>query len=451
MLRAIIVAISSVCILAPLPLRTQTVNNISVLRGLATVTDLPNTLVGRVALGSNFINTNRIQSGASGQPTLLPFTEQQQQALKDAFIAGGNISDLAEGLGTTLASAYLTQAHYISRSEFSNISQSIADLIAYTNATTLSDSGSAKFFFANATTDGKTPVSDAALAILKERKGTVDVFGKSYGLEAGSPGADVYGNSRPFQTLPAVTSFISTDFFSMAADNRVYNRGPIMNLANSPCYPSGHSTYGYMGSILLALLVPQRYTQMITRAAEYGNDRIIMGAHYEMDVIAGRTISMYDLAHLLANDPAYMGQSFDGAPVVNDYQAAFKLARADLTTYLERACRHSVEFCAGEDISRFSDAASNDTFYRITQTYNLPVVHVQQAKLTEDVSKIAPEAGNLLTAAFPTLTLEQADQIRTETEGPGGGFLDDGSAFGLYSRLNLYDAAIKAAHMAGGG
>jgi hypothetical protein len=43
------------------------------------------------------------------------------------------------------------------------------------------------------------------------------------------------------------------------------------------------------------------------------------------------------------------------------------------------------------------------------------------------------------------LTLEQADQILTETEGPGGGFLDDGSSFGVYSRINLYAAAGRAA------
>jgi hypothetical protein len=78
------------------------------------------------------------------------------------------------------------------------------------------------------------------------------------------------------------------------------------------------------------------------------------------------------------------------------------------------------------------------------QTYGLPTVYPQNAG---DVGKLAPEAGYLLTAAFPTLTLEQADQILTETEGPGGGFLDDGSAFGVYSRLNLYAAAGRAAQI----
>jgi hypothetical protein len=41
--------------------------------------------------------------------------------------------------------------------------------------------------------------------------------------------------------------------------------------------------------------------------------------------------------------------------------------------------------------------------------------------------------------------LEQANQILTETEGPGGGFLDNATPFGVYSRLNLYAAAGRAA------
>ena len=89
----------------------------------------------------------------------------------------------------------------------------------------------------------------------------------------------------------------------------------------------------------------------------------------------------------------------------------------------------------------------NEAFYAVTQTYGLPVVYPQNANVPEDVGKLAPEAGYLLTVAFPFLTLEQADRILTETEGPGGGVLDDGSPFGVYSRLNLYAAAGRAAQL----
>jgi len=178
-------------------------------------------------------------------------------------------------------------------------------------------------------------------------------------------------------------------------------------------------------------MVPQRFTQMIVRGAEYGNGRLILGAHYAMDVIAGRTLAYYVVAHLLDNDA--------------EYETEFRAAANVLTIALAANCGKSVATCALDDTSRFSDPARNLAFYESTQTYGLGVVYASTASEVEDVSAIAPEAGTILTAAFPYLTLESADKILTETEGPGGGFLDNGSAFGLYSRLDLYRAGEEAA------
>jgi hypothetical protein len=121
-----------------------------------------------------------------------------------------------------------------------------------------------------------------------------------------------------------------------------------------------------------------------------------------------------------------------------------------VTTAMQAACGKTIQESSREDIGRLSNPAANEAFYAGTQTYNLPVVSPENVNTLEDIGKLAPEAGYLLTAAFPSLTLEQADQILTETEGPGGGFLDDGSSFGVYSRLNLYAAAGKAAALASG-
>ncbi len=453
--------LAAASVLVPWQAGAQTAANLAVLKGLAPVAVLSKTFKGRAALGANLAVTGGIQTGAIRQPTLLPFADQQQQALRDAFITDGNLSQLADGLGTTLGGAYQARAHYNDREHYTDVSQRVADLIAYTNATTGADSNAGKYFFANLTTDGKTPVSEEAADILKRSGGVPDIFGRSYGRPAGSPGADAFGNSRPFQTEPSVLPITGPDYFSVPADNIVYNQGPISNLIDSPSYPSGHTTYGTMGSLVLAVLVPGRYQQMIARGAEYGNDRILMGAHYAMDVLGGRTLSTYDLAHLLANDPAYlgrrltniaaptgMGQPRQGTDAITDYRAAVEAARADLLAALQAGCGNPVEVCAAEDIGRFSDPAANNAFYAATQTYGLPVVYPEMAGKTEDVGQVAPEAGYLLTVAFPYLTLEQANRILTETEGPGGGFLDDGSAFGVYSRLNLYAAAGRAAALA---
>ena len=450
------------CALLPLAAAAQTAPTIAVLKGLAPVTVLSKSAAGRAALGSNYAVTGGIQTGTLRQPTLLPFADQQQQALRDAFITDGDLAELADGLGTTLGAAYQARAHYTDREHYTNVSPALADLIAYTNAITGSDSNAGKYFFANGTTDGKVPVAEEAAAIFKGNGGAPDPFGRAYGRPGGSPGADAYGDSRPFQTEPSLLPIVGPDYFNTPASNDVYNRGPISNLVDSPSYPSGHTTYGYMGSILLAVLVPERYGEMIARAAEYGNDRILMGAHYAMDVLGGRTLATYDLAHLLANDPAYMGrtvkdyaapmamgQARRDVPPITDYRAAVKAAQTDLRAALAAGCGGDVRACARDDIGRFSDPAADAAFYGTTQTYGLPTVAPDLAGRTADVGKLAPEAGYLLTVAFPDLTLDQANQILTETEGPGGGFLDDGSAFGVYSRLNLQAAAIRAAAVAG--
>lgn len=444
----ILLAMAALSALIPLPAVAQSATDMAALKGLAPVTVLSKTPAGKAALAANYTVTGGIQTGAIRQPTLLPFAEQRQQALRDAFTTGSNLADLADGLGTTLGAGYVARAHYTDRDHFTSISQAVADVIAYAGATSGGNSNSGKYFFANATTDGKVSVSAAAMTIFKDNGGETDPFGKSYGLPAGNPGADAFGDSRPFQTEHHTAQFVGLDYFNVPANNGDYNHGPIMDLVDSPSYPSGHTTYGYTGALILAILVPERYQQMIVRGAEYGNDRIIMGAHYAMDVLGGRTLALYDMAHLLANDPAYVGQAMKGAPAIKDFPAAIKAARADVTTALEAACGKRIQECAREDTGRLSDSAADEAFYAVTQTYNLAVVYPQNAHSLENVGKLAPEAGYLLTAAFPSLTLEQADRILTETEGPGGGFLDNGSSFGIYSRLNLYAAAGRVAALA---
>jgi hypothetical protein len=428
--------------------RAQTTTNLNASQGLAPVSTLENSAAGRAALAANLAVTGAVQDGTAQQPTLLPIPEQQQLALRDAFITRGNADQLADGLGSTLGGAYQSLASYKSpddgkTSSFTSISPATAQLFAYANATASSDSESGKFFFANATVDAKEPVSPAAMALLKEIGGTTDIFGKAYGLPAGGNGANRYGNSRPFLTAPHLVSFEGKDFFGVLSGNIAYLRGPTQDLTNSPSYPSGHTTYGYMDSLLLALLVPERYPQMVVRAAEYGNNRIILGAHYAMDVLGGRTLATYDLAQLLANKPAYVGIKRRGVEI-DDFNTTLIASRAELTKVLESACGKTVVACARQDHSRFAGAARNRSFYDVTQTYGLPVVFSQTSSMAEDVATLAPEAGYLLTAAFPYLTLAQADDILTSTEGSGGGFLDNGSAFGVYSRLNLYRAAEEA-------
>ena len=328
--------------------------------------------------------------------------------------------------------------------DYTNVSPAVADLIAFASNTTKADSNAGKYFFANATTDGKQPVSAEALA--HPASG-----GRSHRhLRQGLQPAGGQRGSRRLRRLPAVPDRAApvdlrrcSTSSGHPSDSASWLRGPEQNLVDSPSYPSGHTTYGYTESLVLALLVPDRYPEMMVRAAEYGNDRVVIGAHYAMDVLGGRTLATYDLAHLLANAAGYVGVERGGVRI-DDFRQALDAARTDLTGALAGACGNAVAVCARDDQSRFARPEDNARFFDTTQTYGLPAVFGQNVNAAVDVGKVAPEAGYLLTAAYPYLSLDQANAILTATLGPGGGFLDNGSAFGVYSRLDLYRAAQQA-------
>lgn len=425
----------------------QSTANVAVLKGLATVTVLSQTEVGRAALQANYDVTGAIQTGTTRLPSPITFAEQQQQALRDATSTTRNLAQLADGLGSTLGAAYMARAHEDAQGQFSNLSPSVQRLIAYALMVSGTDSNAGKYLFANLTTDGRQPVSASLRAIVTDMHGETDPLGRAYHLPAGSPNADPFGDSRPFQTETRVLSITGRDYYNRPATSGSYQTGPAMDLTKSPSYPSGHTTYGYTGALLLGLLVPDRYPEMIVRGAEYGNSRILVGAHYAIDVLGGRTIALYDMAHLLANDPAYLNRRTSTSVPMRNFRDEITAARRDVAAVLASNCSNAVNSCARMDIGRFNDTTANSTFYAATQTYALPVVFASTAQATEDVSRVAPEAGYLLTVAYPSLTLKEADDLLTATEGPGGGFLDDGSAFGLYSRLNLYEAAVRARAM----
>lgn len=107
------------------------------------------------------------------------------------------------------------------------------------------------------------------------------------------------------------------------------------------------------------------------------------------------------MAHLLTNDPLYLGRTMPNVASGNDFQAAIKVAREDVTKALEAACGKTIQECAQEDIGRFNNPSANEAFYADTQPYDLPVVYPKTADTIEDVGKIDKDAGYLLTAAFP--------------------------------------------------
>ncbi len=93
-------------------------------------------------------------------------------------------------------------------------------------------------------------------------------------------------------------------------------------LARSPDYPSGHATWSWAVGLIMAELVPERSSAILTRARAFGESRIVCGVHNASSVAAGR------------QNAAAVVASLHGVPEFRDDMAA---ARREMARALTRA------------------------------------------------------------------------------------------------------------------
>lgn len=67
-------------------------------------------------------------------------------------------------------------------------------------------------------------------------------------------------------------------------------------------YPSGHTARGWAIALVLSEINPDRQTEILKRGYEYGQSRVIVGAHWQSDVDMGRLVSAGGVARLHADD-----------------------------------------------------------------------------------------------------------------------------------------------------
>ncbi len=55
-------------------------------------------------------------------------------------------------------------------------------------------------------------------------------------------------------------------------------------------YPSGHATVDYSLAVVLAALMPDRAGEIMARASDYAESRLVCGVHFRSDIAAGQTL-----------------------------------------------------------------------------------------------------------------------------------------------------------------
>lgn len=193
-------------------------------------------------------------------------------------------------------------------------------------------------------------------------------------------------------------------------------------------FPSGHTNKAYSRGVVLATMIPQLAPEILARTSEAGNNRIVLGVHYPLDVMAGRIGGMASYAtYWKANE------------------AIVKEASAELQSYLSFRCKEdgygdTLAQCisnTGADDDRgysndFTDIVSTEPVtdrtsalkaYRARMTYGFSQVGEAGQSFT------APdEAALLLSYAYPTLTNEQRNTVLSATA------IDSGYAFDASSK-----------------
>ncbi|MDP4004542.1 autotransporter domain-containing protein [Methylobacterium sp. NEAU K] len=461
--------------------QAQTVNTtpsgVNVLNLLAPYLALNATATGQATLSLNLSQSLAVNTGAG--------LAQQQQAISDKNLLGSVGNDLsAIGLGTYGVAANLagglqaqTPINGIVPQQLvgglgaqlgpiyqRGVAQGtngplggVVSLLASAYAFSGNNLGVAKNYFANgaATNPSVTPANYVAVPavapagyVLPTYNGlpntTNSVYDLAYGVTNTQPGQDIYGSSRPVQVAPARFN---------AFDPTALN-----GIATNPSFPSGHTTYAYTDGILLAMLMPQQYQNMLARAADYANDRIVLGVHYPLDIIGSRALAAYDLAQAFTN-PAYINNAAMTGTAIN-LPAQFIRAQTEIQAYLAAQCGNTVAACAGSAANAagnpYVPSAANQAAYQTRLTYGLPTLSVAQAPReaapaggpdasillaplyggsTGAARTIAPNGG--LYGQLATATINQI-VVNTEANALAAFY---GSPLSYWSRIDLYAAA----------
>ena len=67
-------------------------------------------------------------------------------------------------------------------------------------------------------------------------------------------------------------------------------------------YPSGHTILGWTSALLLTEINPERADTILARGMMYGESRVIVGAHWQSDVDAGRLAAAVAYARMHTSD-----------------------------------------------------------------------------------------------------------------------------------------------------
>ena len=99
-------------------------------------------------------------------------------------------------------------------------------------------------------------------------------------------------------------------------------------LRNDGSYPSGHTSIGWMWAQVLTQVAPDHADALLARGRSFGESRLVCNAHWQSDILAGRTIASGTFAKLQSN-ATYQADVAAAAQEVQSMRASAKAPGVD--------------------------------------------------------------------------------------------------------------------------
>ncbi|MEW6444538.1 MAG: phosphatase PAP2 family protein [Pseudomonadota bacterium] len=205
-------------------------------------------------------------------------------------------------------------------------------------------------------------------------------------------------------------------------------------------YVSGHTAEAYRDALMMAYMLPERYQELLTRASELGENRILGGMHSPLDVIGGRIHGQSVIAYTLYSQR--QGSKIDASagtatPVTDSRKAAYDQAHSVLMAAVgvsDLASFNAYAHSGSTSTDRFADYSTNKKEYLRRMTYGFsPIADTTKPAVVPKGAEI------LLETRLPYLDDAQRRVVlKTTAFASGYPVMDDAEGWG---RLNLFAAA----------
>lgn len=206
----------------------------------------------------------------------------------------------------------------------------------------------------------------------------------------------------------------------------------------SQSFPSGHTMAFYTSGLTLAAMMPEFAPQIVARAAEGGNDRIVQGAHYPLDVMGGRIVGEASAAGRLNDDEFFSKVVQPAQTELRDYLTQRGKA-AGYGDTLSEIIANTKATTTGGYRNSFTDAVSTKPITDVRSavaSYTQRLTYgYQQVGKAGQAPRVPDNAEGLLRTVFPTLNAKQRRAVLAATEIDSGYPLD--STSDGWQRLNL--------------